>query len=382
MPPPDEDGTTSGVSGDGGSSGFQPEKPPPLFRLDEEEKVSHHSPFQSPSSSFQPHPTPQGTRHYDSYHHQHQQHEASPQSFIGEGSFSQSYETASYPGLKILVPRLGFNDEEDEREPTLAPSMLDPRVASPIDETGSVLSTLSNEESTDMISSNILNISIGILTTLVFAALAMVGTCFAGLCQPQSSSSIAAPQVFATLRPTPSPTRFPICLVTTQPTFQSSTTNTLDNSNALQRAVDLYLESLPVTPESMVAKRYGYPIGKWNVSMVEDLSNLFDSQRNPLAAVFNEDLSDWDTRRARDMSQMFRGAKRFNGDVTNFDTSSVTSMESMFEGALSFSQHLGDWDVRAVTTTEKMFLNAISFRGEGVDQWDLQSVEQVDEMVR
>jgi len=44
---------------------------------------------------------------------------------------------------------------------------------------------------------------------------------------------------------------------------------------------------------------------------------------------FNENLTNWCTCSAKDMSYMFAGARSFNGDVSNF----VTNMEAMFEGA-------------------------------------------------
>jgi Mycoplasma protein of unknown function, DUF285 len=54
----------------------------------------------------------------------------------------------------------------------------------------------------------------------------------------------------------------------------------------------------------------------------------------------------------------------------------------MFDGALSFAQDVSNWNVRKIVTAYRMFRDAISFQGNGLERWDLQSVTNVDEMVR
>ena len=70
----------------------------------------------------------------------------------------------------------------------------------------------------------------------------------------------------------------------------------------MEEAVDSYLEiidnnggkSSDIAVDSVVAKKYGYPIGSWKLSSnVTDLSFLFAATRNPHAAFFNEPLDDW-----------------------------------------------------------------------------------------
>jgi len=99
----------------------------------------------------------------------------------------------------------------------------------------------------------------------------------------------------------------------------------------LQAAVDTYVAN--PTQDSVVSQMYGFPIGDWCVSEIEDFSYLFDSNRNPAMANFNEDLTNWCTCSATDMSYMFAGARRFNGDVSSFVTAEVVNMQGMFEGA-------------------------------------------------
>jgi Mycoplasma protein of unknown function, DUF285 len=47
-----------------------------------------------------------------------------------------------------------------------------------------------------------------------------------------------------------------------------------------------------------------YPIGQWDVSNIVDFSYVFDADQNPLLGCFNEDLSNWDTSNATNMSDM------------------------------------------------------------------------------
>ena len=57
---------------------------------------------------------------------------------------------------------------------------------------------------------------------------------------------------------------------------------------------------------------YGHPIGSWCLSQVDDLSRIFDTDRNPATQFFNEDISGWDVSSATAMFAMFHGALRFN----------------------------------------------------------------------
>jgi len=97
---------------------------------------------------------------------------------------------------------------------------------------------------------------------------------------------------------------------------------------ALYSAVDQYLEDS--SPSSYVASLYGHPIGQWRVGSITDFSRVFDAERNPTAAYFNEPL-DWDTSRAITMSRMFAGAATFDSDISGFVTSSVTNTSGMCE---------------------------------------------------
>lgn len=175
------------------------------------------------------------------------------------------------------------------------------------------------------------------------------------------------------------------------------------NQQELHTAVDKYFEDSSNT--SSVASMYGYPIRKWNVSLVSNFSRTFDAERNPLAATFTDDVDEWDTSSAVSMSRMFAGASWFNGNLSSWSTDHVTTMESMFQNAFSFNGDLSRWSTSNCTTmasmfegadqfdgnlssfdTSKvidmscMFCSALSFKGIGLSDWNTSAVTSMKSM--
>lgn len=99
------------------------------------------------------------------------------------------------------------------------------------------------------------------------------------------------------------------------------------NKEELARAIDTYLMNWTIRKNE--SEIYGYPIGSWDVSLVTDFSNIFDSLRNSAVSTFDADLSDWNTSSAEFMVSTFAGASSFTGDVSNWSTNKVTSMQGM-----------------------------------------------------
>jgi hypothetical protein len=97
-----------------------------------------------------------------------------------------------------------------------------------------------------------------------------------------------------------------------------------------------------------IAVTYGWPINKWDVSIVQD----FFSYLSIGLSDFKEDIALWDTSQATTMEEMFRGAHAFNqkhfqlgrvqrdgygmdvfpchtafnGDISNWNVSNVTNI--------------------------------------------------------
>ena len=81
-----------------------------------------------------------------------------------------------------------------------------------------------------------------------------------------------------------------------------------------------------------IASTYGWPIGKWDVSHLEDFSYTFHN-----CDTFNEDISRWDTSNAYYMNYTFFGATRFNQPICDWNISNVEETIHMFTGAVSYT---------------------------------------------
>jgi surface protein len=160
-----------------------------------------------------------------------------------------------------------------------------------------------------------------------------------------------------------------------------------ETTSELQDAVDIYLADS--SARTLVASTYGWPIGTWCVSEIQDFSYLFNANDfiisdggerfNPAAANFSENISGWDVSSATAMQYMFRGASYFNQPLAEWDVSTVTDMHLMFDGALSFDQPIGTWNVSSVKDMRFMFVDAYAFNQPLAD-WDVSSVTDMYSM--
>jgi hypothetical protein len=155
-------------------------------------------------------------------------------------------------------------------------------------------------------------------------------------------------------------------------------------TSELRGAVDDYLADN--STDTLVARTYGWPIGAWDVSKIQDFSLLFaafengDNERfNTDAENFDEDIRLWDMSSATTVRSMFFAASSFNQPLADWDVSSMTNMGSMFTLARSFSQPIGNWDVSSATTMRFMFFNAESF-DQTIGTWDVSSVTDLSFM--
>jgi surface protein len=148
----------------------------------------------------------------------------------------------------------------------------------------------------------------------------------------------------------------PACPGTTY--WLDQTVEVLDNlflqitsKTILERAIYMWMKDEPGCRTV-----YG-EIARWDITMVTDLSRLFQNNRT-----FNSDISGWDVSNVRTMQSMFMGTTQFNQPLERWDCSCVTSMKQMFCRAHVFDQSLETWDVSNVTTMEAMFAHATAFR--------------------
>jgi hypothetical protein len=136
----------------------------------------------------------------------------------------------------------------------------------------------------------------------------------------------------------------------------------------LREAVDLYLADS--STNTLVARNYGWPIGVWDVSKIQDFGKLFEG------TTFNEPIGNWNVSSAVSMLSMFEGATSFNQSLVDWEVSSVKDMNSMFDTANKFDQPLGNWDVSSVTDMAFMFLDASSFN-QPLGEWNVSSVTRM-----
>jgi surface protein len=130
----------------------------------------------------------------------------------------------------------------------------------------------------------------------------------------------------------------------------------------------------PQDAEEM-AQTYGYPIDKWDVSNLQDFSNIFQG-----IDTFNEDISSWNVSNATSMRGMFYGATSFNQNLSSWNVSHVTDMAMMFDSATAFNNDgICRWDVSKVTDMMSMFYTATSFN-QDLSHWNVSNVTDMTHM--
>jgi surface protein len=134
----------------------------------------------------------------------------------------------------------------------------------------------------------------------------------------------------------------------------------------LQTAVNGWIDGV-ITADSPVPSGQGsgtYGVmNTWDVSLITDMSALFEGKQN-----FNEDISNWNVSSVIDMYGMFALAFDFNQPLNDWNTSSVATMVSMFEEASSFNQDISGWDTSSVTDMGFMFYQASAFN-QNISNW-------------
>jgi surface protein len=127
---------------------------------------------------------------------------------------------------------------------------------------------------------------------------------------------------------------------------------------------------------------YGWPIGCWDTSLVENMDRAFYAKNNDSGqATFNLPIDGWDTSSCTSMQEMFNYADAFNQDIGSWDVSKVSYMNGMFSYAKAFNQDIGDWDVSKVTVMQSMFFRAEGFN-QDIGDWDVSKVTNMRNMFR
>jgi surface protein len=142
---------------------------------------------------------------------------------------------------------------------------------------------------------------------------------------------------------------------------------TFQSNKELRIAVERYCKYEAASMEE-IACTYGYPMDKWDVSHLQDMSCVF-----VYMDTFNEYIGSWDVSNVTNMRYMFEGASCFNQDISSWDVSGVRNMRGMFVDALKFNQDIGSWDVSKVLVMSYMFFGASSFN-QNIGRWNVSNV--------
>jgi surface protein len=98
---------------------------------------------------------------------------------------------------------------------------------------------------------------------------------------------------------------------------------------------------------------FNQDISSWNVSNVTSMAGMFSG-----AESFNQDIGSWNLSKLERTSYMFKNTKVFNQDISSWDVSNVIRMFGMFDNAEAFNQDIGSWNVEKVSNMEEMFKGA------------------------
>jgi surface protein len=115
-------------------------------------------------------------------------------------------------------------------------------------------------------------------------------------------------------------------------------------------------------------------LNSWNVSKVTNMESMFDGCK-----AFNQPLNGWNVSNVTNMSMMFGVCREFNQPLNSWNVSNVTNMYCMFLDCESFNQPLNSWNVSNVTTMSNMFYNCASFNGR-IEEWDVSNVTNMKAM--
>ena len=109
-------------------------------------------------------------------------------------------------------------------------------------------------------------------------------------------------------------------------------------------------------------------LSKWNVKNLSDASRMFQGCTN-----FNSDLSKWNVKNLSDASGMFRACTNFNSDLSKWNVENLSNASGMFGGCFNFSSDLSKWNVEKLNNASEMFYSCINFNSD-LSKWKINNV--------
>ena len=119
-----------------------------------------------------------------------------------------------------------------------------------------------------------------------------------------------------------------------------------------------------------------------DVSLIDDLSHLFDKIDDIDDNVKTLDLSGWKTSNVKNMSHIFYNCINLESlDLSGWDTSNVTDMSNMFFWCDSLkSLDVSGWDTSNVKNMRGAFRQCESLESLDLSGWDVSNVEDMNGM--
>ena len=119
-----------------------------------------------------------------------------------------------------------------------------------------------------------------------------------------------------------------------------------------------------------------------DVSLIDDLSHLFDKIDDIDDNVKTLDLSGWKTSNVKNMSHIFYNCINLESlDLSGWDTSNVEDMNGMFWGCMNLkSLDLSSWNTSNVENMNGMFGFCKSLESLNLSGWDTSKAKDMNDM--
>jgi surface protein len=127
------------------------------------------------------------------------------------------------------------------------------------------------------------------------------------------------------------------------------------------------------------AENFNIPLNSWNVAKVTSMFGMFNCTDDVSGGQFNQDIGNWNVSIVQNMASMFRNQRFFNKPLNSWDVSKVSNMQWMFDNAEAFNQNINDWNVSSVTNMYGVFRSATVFN-QPLNKWDVSSVTKMQAM--
>ena len=123
---------------------------------------------------------------------------------------------------------------------------------------------------------------------------------------------------------------------------------------------------------------FNQDISSWDTSEVLNMGYMF-----AFSSSFDQDIGDWNVEKVVTFESMFLANTTFNngGQPLSWNTIGATNMTSIFEGAVVFNQDLSSWSLGTVTNWTRMFAGASLYNNGGLPlTWDISGLTNLDRL--